>query len=54
MPQAAVLLAEVGDFIRPEKPPFWVQDLVFPPAALIGRWLGFRARYPKYTVGAGV
>jgi mannose-6-phosphate isomerase-like protein (cupin superfamily) len=53
MPQAAVLLAEVGDFIRPEKPPFWVQDLVFPPAALIGRWLGYRARYPRYAVGAG-
>lgn len=53
MPQAAVLLAEVGDFIRPEKPPFWVQDLVFPPAALIGRLLGYRARYPRYAAGAG-
>jgi len=50
MPQAAVLLSEVGDFLRPENPPFWVQDLVFPPAALIGRLLGYRARYARYGV----
>jgi quercetin dioxygenase-like cupin family protein len=53
MPQAAVLLAEVGDFIRPEKPPFRVQDLVFPPAALIGRLLGYRARHAKYAAAGG-
>lgn len=51
LPQAAVLLSEVGDFIRPEKPPFWVQDLVFPPVAVVARLLGYRARYPRYAVG---
>ncbi len=49
MPQAAVLLSEVSDFIHPESPPLWLQNLVFPPAALIGRLLGFRARYPRYA-----
>lgn len=48
--QAAVLVAEVGDFIRPASPPVWVQDLVFPPLRVLGRWLGYRARYPRYAV----
>jgi hypothetical protein len=47
--QAAVLLGEVSDFILPESPPRWVQGLVFPPAAVIGRLLGYRARYPRYA-----
>ena len=48
--QAAVLLEVVGDFIRPASPPQWLQRLVFPPLALIGRWRGYRARYPEYRL----
>lgn len=47
--QAAVLVAEVGDFIRPASPPRWVQDLAFPPLGAIGRLLGYRARYARYA-----
>lgn len=47
--QAAVLVAEVGDFIRPASPPRWLQDLAFPPLAALGRLLGYRARYPRYA-----
>lgn len=46
--QAAVLVMKVGDFIRPAKPPIWLQNIVFPPLALVGRALGHRARYPRY------
>lgn len=46
--QAAVLVREVGNFIRPASPPIWLQDLVFPPLAAIGRLLGYRARYSRY------
>ena len=46
--QAAVLVMEVGDFIRPPSPPTTVQNVVFPVLALIGRLLGLRARYPQY------
>lgn len=46
--QAAVLVREVGDFIRPASPPVWLQDLVFPPLAALGRLLGYRARYARY------
>lgn len=49
--QAAVLVREVGDFIRPASPPIWLQDLVFPPLALLGRMLGYRARYPRCAAG---
>ena len=49
--QAAVLVREVGDFIRPASPPIWLQDLVFPPLALVGKLLGYRARYPRYASG---
>lgn len=48
--QAAVLLEVVGDFIRPASPPQWLQRLVFPPLAIIGRWRGYRARYPQYRL----
>ena len=47
--QAAVLIGVVGDFIRPASPPRWVQRLVFPPLGLVGRLLGYRARYQKYA-----
>lgn len=50
--QAAVLVRTVGDFIRPAEPPRWVQDLAFPPLALVGRLLGYRARYARYRQGA--
>ena len=50
--QGAVLLAEVGDFIRPTSPPLAVQNAVFPVLAAIGRMCGYRARYPKYALPA--
>jgi mannose-6-phosphate isomerase-like protein (cupin superfamily) len=46
--QAAVLLEQVGDFIRPAFPPLWAQGLLFPPLAVVGRWCGYKARYPEY------
>lgn len=48
--QGAVLLQEVGDFIRPASPPIAVQDMVFPMLAAIGRMRGYRARYPQYAL----
>jgi len=51
--QAAVLVSEVADFIRPASPPRWVQDLAFPVLAAIGRRCGYRARYPQYHFAAG-
>jgi len=48
--QGAVLLAEVGDFIRPATPPIAVQNALFPVLAALGRMLGFRARYQKYAL----
>ncbi len=52
--QAAVLVREVGDFIRPARPPTWLQDLAFPPLALLGRMLGYRARYARYGSAAPI
>ncbi|MEP7346341.1 MAG: cupin domain-containing protein [Gemmatimonadaceae bacterium] len=46
--QAAVLVQEVGDFLRPAWPAVAVQNLIFPPLAALGRWRGYRARYPRY------
>lgn len=46
--QAAVLVREVGDFIRPAWPPIPVQNVLFPPLAALGRWRGYRVRYPEY------
>jgi quercetin dioxygenase-like cupin family protein len=48
--QAAVLLEEVGDFIRPSSPPIVVQNILFPVLALIGRIRGYRARYQEYAL----
>jgi hypothetical protein len=48
--QAAVLLQEVGDFIRPASPPLVTQGLIFAPLAVLGTWLGYRARYPRYRL----
>lgn len=46
--QAAVLVQEVGDFIRPAWPSIALQDLLFPPLAAVGRLLGYRARYERF------
>jgi len=48
--QGAVLLQEVGDFIRPSSPPIAVQNTLFPVLAAIGRIRGYRARYQKYAL----
>jgi quercetin dioxygenase-like cupin family protein len=48
--QGAVLLQEVGDFIRPSSPPIVVQDTLFPVLAAIGRMRGYQARYEKYAL----
>jgi quercetin dioxygenase-like cupin family protein len=48
--QGVVLLAEVGDFIRPASPPIAVQNIVFPVLAVIGRLRGYRARYAQYAL----
>jgi quercetin dioxygenase-like cupin family protein len=50
--QAAVLVMEVGDFIRPAWPSVALQDLLFPPLAALGRWRGYRARYQEYASGS--
>jgi mannose-6-phosphate isomerase-like protein (cupin superfamily) len=50
MLQGAVLIQEVGDFIRPSSPPLFMQDPLFVPLAAIGRRRGYRARYPEYTL----
>ncbi len=51
--QGAVLLQEVGDFIRPSSPPMMVQKAFFPLLAAIGRMRGYRARYQKYALPTG-
>jgi quercetin dioxygenase-like cupin family protein len=48
--QGAVLLREVGDFIRPSSPPNAVQNALFPVLAVFGRMRGYRARYEKYAL----
>jgi len=48
--QAAVLIQEVGDFIRPPKPYPPLQDVMFKPLAELGRALGYRAWYPQYLI----
>lgn len=30
-------------------PPVWLQKVLFPPLALLGRSFGYKARYPKYS-----
>ncbi|MDQ2944326.1 MAG: cupin domain-containing protein, partial [Candidatus Dormibacteraeota bacterium] len=48
--QGAVLLQEVGDFIRPASPPIAVQKAVLPVLAALGWMRGYRARYRKYAL----
>jgi hypothetical protein len=50
--QAAVLVREVGDFIRPAAPAMFLHNLLFPPLAMLGRWRGYRARYPQHQLPA--
>jgi quercetin dioxygenase-like cupin family protein len=48
--QAAVLIQQVGDFIRPSMPPPALQGPLFAPLAALGRRRGYRARYPEYAL----
>jgi quercetin dioxygenase-like cupin family protein len=48
--QGAVLLEEVGDFIRPASPPVWLQRVLFPVLAVFGRARGYHARYMRYAL----
>ncbi len=44
--QQAVIAWAYREIYRPLNPPLWVQPLIFAPLALIGRLLGYKARYP--------
>jgi steroid delta-isomerase-like uncharacterized protein len=46
--QSAVLIRDVGDFIRPPQPPLAVQGPLFAPLAALGNLLGYRPWYPEY------
>jgi steroid delta-isomerase-like uncharacterized protein len=46
--QSAVLIRDVGDFIRPPQPPLAIQDPLFAPLAALGEMLGYRPWYPEY------
>src|SRR4051812_26797830 len=48
--QAAALLPEVGDFIRPSSPPPFLQGPLFGAPAPLARRRGYRARYPEYAL----
>jgi steroid delta-isomerase-like uncharacterized protein len=48
--QAAVLIQDVGDFIRPPTPPVALQDPLFAPLAALGRMLGYRPWYPEFVI----
>ena len=39
--------------IRGARPPAWIQAIVLPPLAALGRLLGYRAHRPEYRAGAG-
>ncbi len=47
--QGALFSREFRDVIVFTKPPLVVQRLLFPVLAFIGRTLGYRGRYPKYS-----
>jgi hypothetical protein len=46
--QSAVLINDVGDFIRPPQPPLAIQGPLFAPLAALGALLGYRPWYPEY------
>jgi quercetin dioxygenase-like cupin family protein len=50
--QGAVLLQVVGDFIRPATPPIWLQNVLFPVLAAVGKTRGYHARYARYALPA--
>jgi quercetin dioxygenase-like cupin family protein len=45
----AVILREYRDEVRLARPPAAVQTVVFTPLALLGRAVGYRGWYPKYS-----
>lgn len=47
--QLAVIVKAYEREYRSTKIPFVLQDLMLPPLAMIGRWLGYRARYERYS-----
>jgi quercetin dioxygenase-like cupin family protein len=47
--QAATFAVEFKDEFRIARPPLWVQRLVCPPLASLGRALGYRDRYGRYA-----
>lgn len=49
--QAAVLFRAYKDDIVPASPPPFLQPIIFGAMATLGRLLGVRARYPKYSGG---
>jgi steroid delta-isomerase-like uncharacterized protein len=51
--QSAVLIRDVGDFIRPPQPPMAIQGPLFAPLALLGDLLGYRPWYPELLDPAG-
>jgi hypothetical protein len=44
--QQAVIAWAYRDIYKPLSHPLWIQPLVFAPLALVGRLLGYKARYP--------
>jgi mannose-6-phosphate isomerase-like protein (cupin superfamily) len=46
--QSAVLIRDVGDFIRPPQPPLAIQGPLFAPLAALGDMLGYRPWYREY------
>ena len=45
----AVILREYRDEVRLARPPAVVQNAIFGPLAVLGRRVGYRGWYPKYT-----
>ena len=50
--QGAVMLKEYEDEYRPARPSLPVQEAFVAVLAPIGRFLGYRARYPRYSGSA--
>ena len=48
--QGALIAAEYENWLA--GPPVWLQKVLFPPLALLGRLLGYRASYPRYSEDA--
>lgn len=46
----AVLMREFEDEVRLARPPFAIQKVLFGSLGMVGRVLGYRAWYPRYTV----